>query len=171
MPCRVAVKDLEGTSEMAFCFLSMYSAVRGQVLFDFCLKASAWTRCSATMDFREAKRVTHDNVGELLLNSAAHFSCSGWQTFSITSQSRRMPAISKSELVMPPVGLEAERKASSPMTTPPTPWLEASTFPTKSGQPDKSSLHRVGSFVDSRRSMQQPLIAASNCLWLDNHTI
>ncbi len=57
------------------------------------------------------------------------------------------------------------------MTTPPTPWLEASTIPTKSGQPDTSSLHRVGSFVDSRRSVRQPLIAASNCLWLDNHTI
>ncbi len=107
--CHVGLlpKDLEGTSEIAFHFPSMCSAIRGQVLFDLSLKASAWTRCSATMNFSEAKRVTHDTVGKLSPNSAARFSCSGWQTFSITSQSRRMPAISKSELVMPPVGLEA----------------------------------------------------------------
>jgi hypothetical protein len=107
----------------------------------------------------------------------------------MTSHSRRIPAISKSEFVIHPVGLVLEwmfdvmskghcqrktvgmHSARSPMTTPPTLWLEASTILTKSGHPVKSSLHRVGSFVDSQRRVQQPLMLANNFLCRVNHTI
>jgi hypothetical protein len=38
---------------------------------------------------------------------------------------------------------------------PPTPWLDASTTPIKSGQPATSSRQRVGQLVDSRRIVWQ----------------
>jgi hypothetical protein len=54
---------------------------------------------------------------------------------------------------------------SSPIITPPTPWPDASTIPTKSGQPLVSSWHFVGSCVDSRRSVQHPSTAVRS-RWL-----
>jgi hypothetical protein len=99
-------------------------------------------------DRRDASRVTQETVGELSLKMATCFSASGWHTSSMTSQSSRTPAISKSEFIIHPVGLALERTfdvmseghfrqntvgrqcAHSPMITPPTPWLKASTIPT-----------------------------------------
>ena len=144
-------------------------------------RASACTKCSATSDLREARRFVHPTAGELSLNSATRFSCKGWHTASITNHRMRTPTISKSELVLVPVGFENDRTLAVtscghsqrktvgmhsdvlPITTPPTPWLDASTIPMKSGQPETSSLHRVGSLVDSRRSVRHPMIAARTC--------
>jgi hypothetical protein len=41
---------------------------------------------------------------------------------------------------------------------------------TKSGQPATSSLHLVGSFIDSRNKVQQPLSAGNTCLFRLSHT-
>ncbi len=49
---------------------------------------------------------------------------------------------------------------SSPMMTPPTPWLNASTTPIKLGQPATSSRQRVGHLVDSCKIVRQFDIAA-----------
>ena len=143
--------DLDGISEMALHFPSICRVVRGQVLLAFMRSASAWTKCSAITDLRDASLVTHATVDELSLKRATHFSCTESQTPSITSHRRSIPAISRSELVMLPVGFannfmsalisggHSQRNTvgthveSSPTTTPPTPWLEASTMPTKSG--------------------------------------
>jgi hypothetical protein len=46
-----------------------------------------------------------------------------------------------------------------PMMMLPTPWLEASTTPTKFGQPVTSSRHHVGQLVDSRSIVRQLDIA------------
>ncbi len=131
--------DLEGTSEMAFCFPSIWRAVMGHVFLAFNRSARAWTRCSAMRDRRDANRITQDTKGELSLNRATRFSKSGSQTSYMTSQSRSTPAISKSEFVIHPVGLDVERTfdvisnghfqrntvgrqgVRSPITTPPTP--------------------------------------------------
>ncbi len=43
-------------------------------------------------------------------------------------------------------------------------------MPTKSGQPVTSSLRLVGSFVDSRNKVRQPLRAANTCLFQLSHT-
>ena len=43
-------------------------------------------------------------------------------------------------------------------------------MPTKSGQPASSSLHLVGSFVDSCNMVWQPLSAANTCLIRLSHT-
>jgi hypothetical protein len=77
------------------------------------------------------------------------------------------PANSRSEFVIFPFGFESEitsadmsgghlrqktvglHSGNSPIMTPPTLWLDASTTPTKSGQPATSSQQRVGHFVDS----------------------
>ena len=179
----VLPNDLEGTSEIALSLPSMWSVVKGHVLLFLIQRASACTKCSATSDLREARRFVHPTAGELSLKSATLFSCKGWHTASITNQRMRTPAISKSELVMVPVWFEnnrtlvvtsfghSQRKTVgmhcdvSPITTPPTPWLDAPTIPMKSGQPDMSSLHRIGSLVDSRRSvLRHPMIAAKTLL-------
>ena len=178
----VLPNDLEGTSEIKLRLPSMWSVVRGQVLLVLIRRASACTKCSAISDLREASRFVHPTAGELSLNSATRFSCNGWHTASITNHRMRTPAISKSELVIVPLGFENDRTLSvtsfghsqqktvgmhgdvSPTTTPPTPWLDASTIPMKSGHPETSSLHHVGSLVDSRRSVRHPMIAARTCL-------
>jgi hypothetical protein len=95
-------------------------------------------------------------------------------TPSITSHSKRSPAISKSEFDIVPTGLRrvlmfavtssdhchrntvGVHDLSSPIITPPMPWPDASTIPTQSGQLHVSSQHVVGSRVDSRRSVRHP---------------
>ncbi len=97
-------KVRDGTSPMAFCFPSMCSVINGHVLFVLSCRASACTECSATRDFWEARCKTQATVGMLLLKSTTHFSAKTQHTPSITSHSSNMPAISRSELVMLPVG-------------------------------------------------------------------
>ena len=177
----VLPNDLEGTSEIELSLPSMWSVVKGQVLLVLILRASACTKCSATSDLREARHFVNPTAGELSLKSATRFPCKGWHTATITNQRMRTPAISRSEMVMVPIGFEnnrtlvvtscgpSQRKTVGmhcdvlPITTPPTPWLDASTIPMKSGQPETSSLHRIGSLVDSRRSVRHSMIAAKTC--------
>jgi hypothetical protein len=177
----VLPNDLEGTSEIELSLPSMWSVVKGQVLLVLIRRASACTKCSATSDFREARRFVHPTVGVLSLYSAT-------RPASIINQRMRTPAISKSELVMMPIGFEKDRAGCDIFwpfpakirwdalrcfahNNPPTPWLDASTISMKSGQPETSSLHRVGSLVDSRRSVRHPMIAVKTCLWEFSHTI
>ena len=121
--------------------------VNGQAFCCFARRAIAWTRCSTTVERFEASFVAHPIVGELLLNRVRRFSSRGPQTSSMASHRRTRPAISKSKFVMRPSGLVAvlmslvtsgghfHRKIvgtqgdSSPITTPPAPWPEASTKP------------------------------------------
>jgi hypothetical protein len=131
--------------------------VSGHAHWIFSRNANACMRCSATIDRFEARRVIQPIVGKLLLNSVTCFSRRGLHTSSITSHNIRRPANSRSELLIVPVGLSNDttllrmvsghchRKIvgvhadSSPKITPPTPWLDASTIPMKSGHPHINS--------------------------------
>ncbi len=145
----------------------MWSIVIGQI---FCkLKRSARTgmSCFATRLERDAMRCTQLMVGLLLLKWATRFLVSRPQTCSITNHRIVSPASSKSKLVTLPVGFDLEITSSdisgghlrqktvgehsdnSPIITPLTPWLDASSTPMKSGHPATSSRQRVGCFVDS----------------------
>ena len=177
----VLPNDLEGTSEIELSLPLMWSVVKWQVLLVLIRRASACTKCLATSNLQEARCFVNPTAGELSLKSATCFSFRGWHTAFITNQRMRTPAISRSKLVMVPTGFENKRMLAetscghsqqktvgmhcnvSPITTPPTPWLDVSTIPMKSSQPDTSSLHCVGSLVDSRRSVWHPMIAAKTC--------
>jgi hypothetical protein len=145
-------------------------------------------RCLAIKDCFKARHVTHPMVGELSLNNVIRFSLRGPHSSSIASHSRSSPANSRSEFVMVPfkflsnttlvlivsghchrktVGVHAK---SSPKITPPMPWLDASTIPTKSGQPQISSQHLVGSRVDSGRRDLHPSIALRTLRFLCRYT-
>ncbi len=150
------------------------------------LNQSARTRisCSATRLDRHAMRCTQLTAGLLSLKMATRFLVSGPHTCSIMSHRITSPANSRSEFVVFPVGFESEitsadisggylrrknvglHSNSSPIIIPPTPWLDASTTPTKSGQPATSSRQRVGCFVDSLNIVRQFDIAKrSGWLW------
>ena len=109
-------------------------------------RVSARTSWAATRDVRDAIFVTQLTDGELSLNKAMCLWARSGAIPSRHSQRSRYPAISRSELVIFPLGLSIEissfvmsgghcnrktvggRSKSSPMTTPPAPWLEASTM-------------------------------------------
>jgi hypothetical protein len=92
-------------------------------------------------------------VGLLSIKSAMRLSVRGPHACSIMSHSSTRPASSRSEFVIVPFGLASDftlavmsgghcslntvgrHYYSSPMMTLPTPWLDASTTPIKSGQP------------------------------------
>jgi hypothetical protein len=170
-------KDRDGISVIEFSFPGMWTGVTGQVPLSFIRSANARTSCAAITECREANRLTQLTVGSLSLNTATRRSRSSPHTSSITRKRRRSPAISKSELVIVPRGLEydtndsfislghSQRKtvggqgSASPNTTPPTPCPDASFTPIKSGHPPTSSLHRVGATVDSRSRVRASLIA------------
>jgi hypothetical protein len=162
---------------MAFWSPTMWNIVIGQT---FCkLKCSARIRisCSATRLERDAIHCTQLTVGLLLLKSANRFSAREPHTCSIISQRMTRPVSSRSEFVIMPLGFLSEITLavisgghcgrntigghfnSSLMMTPPTPWHEASTIPTKSGQPATSLRQCVGRCVDSRRIVRQSDIA------------
>ena len=118
--------------------------------------------------------------GELSPNIAMRFS---W-TPSFVSHNSRSPTISRLEFVMVPLGFSLDincvrtlsghchqktvgvHAESLPNTIPPSPWLDASTIPTKSGHPEVNSRHRVGSRVDSPRSVHYPCSAWRTLLFL-----
>ena len=123
----------------------MCSVVIGQNFW--MLKCRARTRISfsATRLDRHAICCTQLTVGLLLLKRVIRYSARGPQMCSIMSHSRTRPARSRSEFVIVPFGVASEitlavmsgghcnrntiggHSDSSPMMTPPTPWLEAST--------------------------------------------
>jgi hypothetical protein len=139
------------------------------------LNLNARTRmsCSAMRLERDAIRYTQLTVGLLLLKSATCFSVRGSQTCSIMSHRMTSPASSRSELVIVPPGFASNttlavmsgghwrrntvggHSDSSPKMMLPTPWLDASTTPTKFGHPAISLQQRVGGVVDSRKIVQQ----------------
>jgi hypothetical protein len=139
--------DREGMSAIAMRFLAICIGVNGHAFCCFECRAIAWTRWSATVERFEASFVAHPIVGELSLNRVRRFSSRDPQTSSMVSHRRTRPAIFKSEFIMRPSGMVAvlmslvtsgghfHRKIvgtqgdSSPITTPPAPWPEASTKP------------------------------------------
>ncbi len=140
--------------------------------------------CSAIRLEQDAIRCTQITVGILLLNSTTCFSLRSPQTCSITSQRMTSPASSRSELVIIPFVLATNTMSavmpgghwmrntvgghsdSSPNITPPTPWLNASTTPTKLGYPAINLQHHVGRVVDSHRIVRQFNMAnSSGAFW------
>ena len=141
-------KDREGMSVSVLSTPAMWRGVRGEHRRACRQNASARIMCMATRECLDAKRCTQCTVGVLSLMSAmCLFSRSG-QTASITSHRRRRPAISRSELVIEPVGFDSVIIASviccghlkrntvggtaefSPITIPPQPCPDASVMPT-----------------------------------------
>ncbi len=136
--------------------------------------------CSAMRLEQDAICCTQLTVGLLLLNSAMRFSLRGPQTCSIMSQRMTSPASSRSELVIVPFGLATNttfavmsggywvrntvggHSDSSLNITPPTPWLDVSTTPTKLGHPTTNLQHCVGRVVDSCRIVRQFVMANSS---------
>ena len=139
--------DRDGTLAMAFYLPSICNGVSGQACIFLSCNTRAWTRCSATTDQCDASQVTQLTVGELSLNSVTCFFWRVGHTPLITNHSISSPAFSKPEFVIPPVGFadkirfclmsagHSQQKTtglhwvSSPNTTPPTPWPDASTIP------------------------------------------
>jgi hypothetical protein len=149
-----------------------------------CIKRRAriWISCYATWLAQDAIRCTQPTVGLLSLNSATLFSARWPQTCSIISQRMTSPASLRSEFVSFPLGFLSKttlavisrahcsqktvgRHAESlPIMIPPTPWLDALTTPTKSGQPSTNLRHLVGRCVDTRRIVQQSDMAKQRSL-------
>ncbi len=140
--------ERDGMSVRAFLTPGMCTGVIGHVFFTFRRIARARTSFAAIHNFLDAIFSTQLIVGKLSLNRATCL-CAMLQTMaSIQSHSNSRPAISRSELVIEPCGLSDDTKLaamslgysrqktvggipeSSPITMPPTPWLDASTIPT-----------------------------------------
>ena len=131
--------DRDGTSAISFFFPSMCVVISGHALFVFRRSANACTNCSATSDVFDASRFIQLIEGVLSPNNATVFSVRSPPTPSITSQANTIPAISRSELVIPPDGFSTDltsfdissghfhrntvgiHSEHSPNTTPPTP--------------------------------------------------
>jgi hypothetical protein len=150
--------------------------VIGQICCKLHHNARTRMSCSATRLERHAMCCTQLIEGLLSLKRATCFSLSGPHTCSI-SHKMTSPANSGSKFVIFPFGFESKIKSAnmsgghlrqktvclhsdnSPIMTPPTPWLDAWTTPTKSGQPATSSRQQVGCFVDSLSIVGQFKIA------------
>ncbi len=120
----------------------------GHVFVTFRQRARARTSFAAIRDFLDAIFSTQLIVGELSLNKATCLCATSRTMASMQSHSNSRPAISRSELVIEPCKLSDDTKLaamsfghsrqktvggiseSSPITMPPTPWLEALTIPT-----------------------------------------
>ena len=166
----------------------MCAVISGHALLVFNRNAIACTNCSATFDCFDASLFIHPIDGVLSPINAIVFSVRSPPTPSTTNHAITIPAISRSELEILPPGLSADLTSNvtsfghchlktvgthlefSPNTTPPTPWLDASTIPTKSGHLLVSSRHLVGSLNDSRNNVRHPLIDLSNCSFLCRYT-
>jgi hypothetical protein len=116
-------------------------------------------------------------VGELLLNSAICLCAMSGAMALMQSHRNSSNTISRLELLIVPFGLLKEMRSwemsdghlkwktvdgsadNSPTTTPPMPWLKASTIPMKSGQPETKSLHSVGRWIEAHSMVQMSRIA------------
>ncbi len=99
-------KDLEGMSVRVLSTPVMWRGVRGEHRRAWRRKASARIMCMAMRECLDANCCTQWTVGVLSLMSAICLFSNVGQTASMTSHSSRRPAISRSELVMDPVGFE-----------------------------------------------------------------
>jgi hypothetical protein len=140
-------KERDGISVSAFSTPRMCTGVRGHVCLTLSRKASARTSRAATRNLRDAILVTQLIIGELSLNSAICLCARSGAIPSRHSHRSSSPAISRSELLILPLGLLKDTRSadmsvghcrrktvggsadSSPSMTPLTPWLEASTMP------------------------------------------
>ncbi len=123
-------------------------ALAGSSAVFFRQSASAATKFAATMECRDASRVTQLTVGVLSLNSTIFFSFNLHINSSMTKNTNSSPAISRSEFVIVPFGLLSDFTFSvislghcsrttvgghslfSPTITPPKPKDDASQMPT-----------------------------------------
>ena len=131
----------------------MWSVVIGQTFWMLNRSARTQISCSATRLERHAICSTQLTVGLLSLKSAMRFSVRIPHTCSITSHRSTRPASSRSKFVIVPFGLASDftlavmsgghcslktvgrHSDSSPMMTPPAPWLDASTTPINRANP------------------------------------
>ena len=145
--CGSDPNDWEGMSVIAFWTPAMCNGVSGDAFVSWSHKARTRISCIAMCEFRDAMRCTQCTVGELSLNSATCAPSRDGHTCSIESHKRSRPAISKSKLVIVPVGFARETRASlmscghctrktvggtplvSPIMMPPTPCDDASFTP------------------------------------------
>ncbi len=67
------LNEREGTSAIALHFSSICMSVRGRAHWDLRRSAKAYIKCSAMVDFLDAKYVTQPTVGVLSLKSVTHF--------------------------------------------------------------------------------------------------
>jgi hypothetical protein len=134
-------------SVIVFSIPFMCCGVSGQQRNRFRRSASAAIKFAATMEWRDASRVTQLTVGVLSLNSAIFFSFKSIIISSMTKNTNSSPAISKSEFVIVPRGLLSDLTLSvislghcsrttvgghslfSPTITPPNPKDDASQMP------------------------------------------
>jgi hypothetical protein len=153
-------KEREGISVMALRCPAIWSWVKGETCIVLRRSVRARRSCPATRDPFAAIRRTQCTVGALSLNRATWQPGPRLHTVSIMTNSRRSPASSRSKLVRFPRSWLFVRSTSalmscghsmrktvgthshlSPMMMPPTPCIEASLIPTKSGIPITNSEH------------------------------
>jgi hypothetical protein len=138
----------DGMLVRGFLTPGMCTVVIGHVFFTFSRNAKAHTSFAAILDFLDAIFSIQLIIGKLSLNKATCL-CAMSHTMALTqSHSNSRPTISRLELSSVPCGLSdvincalislghSRQKTvggisdSSPITMPPTRWLDASTIPT-----------------------------------------
>ena len=155
------LKNRDATSAMIFFTPAIDQVIRGDAWLICKRIARARTSRAATMDLDELILLAQLTVGVLSHHAAAWESFSGARC-SRTRYSPSNPAISKSELVISPVGLENDttrscisfgnsrrhtvgvRKLLPDIHTPPAPNFDASQYPTYSGVSGINSRQKVG---------------------------
>ncbi len=104
--------ERDATSAMLFSSPAIEIVVRGETRLTCCLIARARRRCPAILDLDKCNHEAHATVGVL---SEKMPTCLCWSDSIVIcskmSHCKRTPAISKSLLVMSPVGLESDTKA------------------------------------------------------------
>jgi hypothetical protein len=131
--------ECDGMSAITLHFPSMCMGVSGHACYILRCIARGCTRCLATIDPFDARRVAQPINRELLQNNVIRFSWSGPHIPSIASHNISRPAISRSEFEMVPIqycdvlmfawifsghchlNTVGVRTDSSPKTTPPMP--------------------------------------------------
>ncbi len=156
--------------------------VNGHVCWMLRWRASARTSCAVIRDFCNAILLTQLTVGELLLKSVMCLWAKSGAIALTQSHRNSRPAISRSELLIFPIGLLKDTRfsdtvvdhwsqktiggssESSLTTTPQTLWLNASTIPMLSGHPNTRSLQCVGFQLMLRGSFGYPgLLPGADC--------
>lgn len=95
-------------SEILFWSPGICIGISGDACAFFNTVDMARNMAAATTEFFDVIFVTQDTVGELSSNKARCFESSDGTIIRMTSKSKNMPAISKSEFVMSPSGFFAE---------------------------------------------------------------
>jgi hypothetical protein len=107
----VLPNDLEGMSVIAFSPPAMCRVVKGEAFVTCRRSAKALTSCIATADDFTASRCTQCTLGLLSLYRATCALARSPTMLSITRNSMRRAAISKSEFVKVPLGFASDLTA------------------------------------------------------------